>query len=337
MYMFLQNVTALQDLPDKIISNRDKLFTSNFWMTLMRQLRLSHKMSTVYHPQMDDQTEQMNQVVEQYLREYVDYHQTNWVALLSVMQIVYNTSVNQTTGITPFFANHGYNANLFQEPKKAMILIEQVNITAMEMQTLHRELKQDIEFLLHQSAFYHNKHRSREPMLKKRDKVYLLQKNIETTRPSNKLNHVKIGPFKIIRNIKRVSFKLELPEDMQWKHSVFHISLLKSAPDTILILEQVPDNYLMEQEDWYKVESILKHKDINKQKHYLVKWKNYPDSENTWEPEQNLDECSKIIEKYLQQQNYTQTTRKNQNSQTSWFNWMTHSKENHSRKAQERL
>ena len=148
-------------------------------------------------------------------------------------------------------------------------------------------------------------------MLKKEDKVYLLWKNIETTRSSNKLDHVKIEPFKIIRNIKRVSFELELPEGMQQKHSVFHISLLKPAPDTVPVLEQVLDNYLMKQEDQYKVESILKHKNINKQKYYLVKWKNYPDSENTWEPEQNLNECSKIIEKYLQQQNYTQTTRKN--------------------------
>ena len=35
-YTFLQNVTALQGLPDKIISDRDKLFTSNFWITLTR-------------------------------------------------------------------------------------------------------------------------------------------------------------------------------------------------------------------------------------------------------------------------------------------------------------
>ena len=52
-------------------------------------------------------------------------------------------------------------------------------------------------------------------MLKKRDKVYLLQKNIETTRSSNKLNHVKIESFRIIISIKRVSFKLKLSEDMQ--------------------------------------------------------------------------------------------------------------------------
>ena len=108
-------------------------------------------------------------------------------------------------------------------------------------------------------------------MLKKRDKVYLQWKNIETTRSSNKLNHVKIESFKIIRSIKRVSFELKLSKDMQWKHSVFHILLLEPALNTVSVLEQVLDNYLMKQEDWYEVEKILKHKNINKQKHYLVK------------------------------------------------------------------
>ena len=157
----------------------------------------------------------MNQVIEQYLREYVNYCQINWVVLLLVIQIVYNMSVNQITDTTLFFTNHEYNANLFQESKKAMILTEQVNITVTEMWTLYNKLKQDIEFLSHRSAFYHNKHRFRESMLKKRDKVYLLQKNIEITRSSNKLNHVKIESFKIIRNIKRVSFELKLLKDMQ--------------------------------------------------------------------------------------------------------------------------
>ena len=270
-YIFLRNVTALQDLSDEIISDRDKLFISNFWTALTRQLRLLHKMSTVYHSQMDNQTEWMNQVIEQYLREYVNYHQINWVVLLSVMQIVYNTSINQITDTTSFFMNHEYNANLFQESKKAMILTEQVNITVTKIWILYNKLKQDIEFLSHRSAFYYNKHRFRESILKKKDKVYLLWKNIEITRSSNKLNHVKIRSFKIIRSIKRVSFKLKLLKDMQWKYSVFHISLLEPASDIISVLEQISDNYLIKQEDWYKVESILKHKNINKQRHYLVK------------------------------------------------------------------
>ena len=249
------------------------------------------------------------------------------------MQIVYNTSVNQTTGIMLFFANHRYNANLFQESKKATVLTEQVNITVTEMQTLYRELKQDIEFLLHQSAFYHNKHRSREPMLKKRDKVYLLQKNIETTRPSNKLDHVKIRPFKIIRDIKGVSFELELPEGMQQKHPVFHILLLEPASSSVPVLGQVPDNYLMEQEDWYEVEKILEHKDISRWKHYLVKWKDYFNSENTWKSEENLDECSETIEKYLWKK-CSQINKQDWISSELWPDWTTHSKENHSEKTQ---
>ena len=141
---------------------------------MTRQLEMSHKMSTAYYSQTDDQIEQMNQVIEQYLREYVNYHQMNWVVLLSVTQIVYNTSVNQITGMTPFFTNHEYNTNLFQESKKAMVLTEKANIMVTEMQELHKELKKNIKFLSHRSVFYHNKHRFREPMLKKRDKVYLL-------------------------------------------------------------------------------------------------------------------------------------------------------------------
>ena len=86
-------------------------------------------------------------------------------------------------------------------------------------------------------------------MLKKRNKVYLLQKNIETTRSSNKLNHVKIRPFKIIRNIKNISFELKLSESMQQKHSVFYISLLEPASADGLILAQVLNNYLMKQEE----------------------------------------------------------------------------------------
>ena len=54
----------------------------------------------------------------------------------------------------------------------------------------------------------------------------------------------------------------------------------------------------MKQEDWYKVEKILKHKNINKQRYYLVKWKSYFNFENIWELERNLNRCLKIIKKY---------------------------------------
>ena len=95
-----------------------------------------------------------------------------------------------------------------------MILAEQVKVIVNKITKLHRELQKNIEFLLHCSVFYYNQHHAGALMLKKRDKVYLLQKNIKITRSSNKLNHVKIRPFKIIRNIKETSFELKLLESM---------------------------------------------------------------------------------------------------------------------------
>ena len=139
--------------------------------------------------------------------------------------------------------------NLFLKSKKVTVLTEQVKITADKMHKLHKKLQTDIEFLLYHSVFYHNKYYTEASILKKRDKVYLLQKNIKMTRSSNKLNHVKIRPFKIIRNIKETSFKLKLSESMQQKHSVFHIFLLESAPVEVPVLTQISDNYLIKQEE----------------------------------------------------------------------------------------
>ena len=151
--------------------------------------------------------------------------------------------------MTSFFVNHEYNTNLFLESKKVTVLTEQVNITVTEMQKLYKKLKKNIKFLSYQSVFYHNQHRSGESMLKKKNRVYLLWKNIETTRSSSKLDHIKIKSFRIVRSIKEISFELKLSEEMSRKHSVFHIFLLKSASAEVLKLMKVSDNYLMKQEE----------------------------------------------------------------------------------------
>ena len=68
------------------------------------------------------------------------------------------------------------------------------------------------------------------PMLKKGDKVYLLWKNIKTLRPSDKLDHKKLGPFIINEVIRMVNFKLQLLKTMRI-YLVFHIALLELALD----------------------------------------------------------------------------------------------------------
>jgi hypothetical protein len=66
-------------------------------------------LSSAYHPQTDGQTEWLNQVLEQYLRCFINYHQDNWVDLLPVAEFAYNNTFQESIHQTPFFANYGYH------------------------------------------------------------------------------------------------------------------------------------------------------------------------------------------------------------------------------------
>jgi hypothetical protein len=66
-------------------------------------------MSTAYHPQTDGQTERTNQVVEQILRNYINYRQNDWDVYLSGVAFAINTAENQSTGFTPYQMIYGVN------------------------------------------------------------------------------------------------------------------------------------------------------------------------------------------------------------------------------------
>jgi hypothetical protein len=167
--------------------------------------------------------------MEAYLRCYVNYQQDNWVELLPLAQYSYNSAESETTGVTPFFANYGYTPTAYDTPLIDKAHAQQAIAKIDEIKALHEELATDIKFMAQRAAIYYDRRHSMGPELKEGDKVYLLRKNVRTKRPSDKLDHKKLGPFKIDKKIGSVNYKLKLPETMK-VHPVFHISLLEPAP-----------------------------------------------------------------------------------------------------------
>jgi hypothetical protein len=118
-------------------------------------------------------------------------------------------------------------------------------------------------------VFYYNGYYNIKPTLKERNKVYLIQQNIQTKQPSTKLDYKKLGLFKIKRIIGPVNYELVLPKTMNI-YLVFYISLLELVLLGALlapVIEIEPVNPNTE----YKIEEILDHKQVKNRVKYLVK------------------------------------------------------------------
>ena len=66
--IFVREVWRLHGLPKRVVSDRDAVFMSSVWSEVIRLLEVELDKSSAYHPQTDGQTEQVNQILEHYLR-----------------------------------------------------------------------------------------------------------------------------------------------------------------------------------------------------------------------------------------------------------------------------
>ena len=105
----------------------------------MKQLGTNHKLSTAYHPQTNGQTERTNQTLEQYLRNYVNDRQDDWVQWLPIAQYAYNTAESESTKVSPFYANYGFNPDAHFQPKTGATAPRAV-LKAEQLKDLHRAL-----------------------------------------------------------------------------------------------------------------------------------------------------------------------------------------------------
>ena len=77
-------------------------------------------MLIVYHLQTDGQTEQVNQVLEQYFWCYVNYNLSNWLDLLPSVEFAYNNQAHESIKESPFFLEYG------RYPRAGPILVKEL-------------------------------------------------------------------------------------------------------------------------------------------------------------------------------------------------------------------
>jgi len=114
--LFLDNIVKLHGMPQSIISDRDPIFVSSFWRELFKLYKVNLNLSTAYHPQIDGQTERVNQCLEMYLRCSVQDSPKSWKSWLPLAELWYNSSYHSSIGCSPFKALYGYDLDLGGNP-----------------------------------------------------------------------------------------------------------------------------------------------------------------------------------------------------------------------------
>ena len=76
--LFTQNVLKLHGMPASIVSDKDPMFTTKFWVELFKLQGVQLAMSLAYHPQTDGQTKVVNKCLEQYLRYFFVDRPIEW-------------------------------------------------------------------------------------------------------------------------------------------------------------------------------------------------------------------------------------------------------------------
>nr|GEZ58620.1 putative reverse transcriptase domain-containing protein [Tanacetum cinerariifolium] len=160
-------------------------------------------MSTAYHLETDGQSERTIQTLEEMLRACVIDFGKGWVKHLPLCEFSYNKREAQLTG-----------SELIQETTEKIVLIKQRIQAAQNRQKSYADLKRKpMEFEIGDRVMIKVSH----------------WKWVVRFAKQGKLNPRYVGPFKVLAKVRKVAYRLELPQELSKVHHTFHVSNLKKC------------------------------------------------------------------------------------------------------------
>jgi hypothetical protein len=174
--------------------------------------------------------------------------------------------------MTPFRALYGYDSLTCMEIALGDNRVPMARDWIQESQEILKELKDHLQMAQKQQKLYANKNRV-ERSFEIGDLVYLrLQPYRQSSIKNNGMEKLKpcfYGLYRVSRRIGEVVYEIELTPRSKI-HNVFHVSCLKSIKE-VTVTEELPP--LDEESQLILI------------KEYLIKWKNLPIEDASWEGE----------------------------------------------------
>ena len=303
----LEHIFQHHGLPTAIVSDRGTQFVSMLWTEVYRLVKITRRLSTVFHPEPDGATERANQKLKTYLRIFTSFQQEDWTLQLRIAMMALNSRVSQSTRLSPFFMTHGYHQSIMdftvlEEQGSSLSPTEQGRQLVERWRNSADMAKAAMAVAQEAQERHSNTRRLVRDEFRPRDRLWLKLKHVKTTRPIKKLDWIALL-YRVLACIGTHAVQLDTPPGI---HPVFHVSLVKKAtedslpsqltidnePGMIFDTPKDPSSVAINSDGEYTIERILRHRRQGRGWCLLVKWLGW--LEPTWEPLQQLQETTTL-------------------------------------------
>ena len=298
-HMYVREIFPHYGFPTAVVSDRGSQWNSKFWNSLCDICDIKQRMSSSFRPQTDGLVERTNRVVEEAIRHFVSPLHDDWDNSLPFLEFALNSARHESTGCSAFELNR---ISRPLAPLQAMLALQNRIPSAKQF-----AVRSHLQFQRAHELVHAAKNRMKQLADSKRklrtftagDQVLLSTKNLKLFKSVRRKKFMPrfLGPLTIIEPIGVNAYKLKLPGSMVRVHDVFHVSLL--FPYRANSRMQMPAPLTAEGFDNFEVDAVMDHRDLSdKSREYLVTWRGYPASENSWEPEHALSAALEAVQAY---------------------------------------
>ncbi|UYV66261.1 hypothetical protein LAZ67_4001049 [Cordylochernes scorpioides] len=227
----VEDIFLRHGAPQYLISDRGSQFTSNLMKEVMKTCKIKHCFTTSYHPQTNGLTERLNRTLINMLSMYVNTDQKNWDEILPFITHAYNTTIQETTGYSPFFLMFG------REPTS---LLDDRNISVdIDKDDYDEYIKHHLDKINRtRKLVINNTIKTQERMKKNYDKKHMERSYepgelvavwtpIRKIGKCEKLLRKYFGPYRILKKLSNVNYLIEPKYNPGQDPLIVHVSRIK--------------------------------------------------------------------------------------------------------------
>jgi hypothetical protein len=232
--LLAEQIVCRHGVPCKLLSDRGKNFRAELVAELCKILGINKRETTAYHPQCDGLTERFNHTLASILSKFVNHRHNDWDECLPFALFAYRTSVQESTGDSPFFLMYGRDPRLpldqvFKAPSNQVT--SALDYRASVVENLQEAFDRVHENLQHaqqqQKERFDQQHATKKFSLGSKVWLHAVPRRQGLAK---KLMHPWHGPYRIVRQVSPVNYELCTVGNRQYKEIV-HVSRLKPFVD----------------------------------------------------------------------------------------------------------